>query len=353
MKEVADEIRSRILRAAQDGKPLAIHGGNSKAFYGGAIVGDALDTRAYTGIIDYEPKELVLTVRAGTPLAEIEAAMAKENQMLPFEPPHFSDTATIGGTVATGLSGPRRPYAGAVRDFVLGTRILSGKGEDLRFGGRVIKNVAGYDVSRLMTGAMGTLGVLLDCSFKVLPKPTAELTLRQTMDETTAIQRFNEWAGRPLPLSATAWHEGVAMVRFSGAAAGVNAAREKLGGDIVAEHEANAYWRDLRDHRAKFFAGDMPLWRLSVPATCQPLQMKLPQWIEWGGALRWVYGLTDAKALRAVMDTVGGHATRFRHGDKSVGVFHPLQPVLARIHRNLKNEFDPANILNRGRMDNF
>ncbi len=353
MKVNVEEIKARVSSAATSKSPLVIHAGNSKVFYGGAIVGDALDMRAYTGIIDYEPKELVLTVRAGTPLEEIEALMAQENQMLPFEPPHFSGAATIGGTVATGLSGPRRPYTGAVRDFVLGTRIINGNGEDLRFGGRVIKNVAGYDVSRLMTGAMGTLGVLLDLSFKVLPKPTAELTLRQTMDEATAIQRFNEWAGKPLPLSATAWHEGVAMIRLSGAAAGVNAAREKLGGDIVAENEASAYWRDLRDHRAEFFAGDMPLWRLSVPSTCRPLQMRLPQWIEWGGALRWVCGLTDAKALRAAMDTVGGHATLFRHGKKSLGVFHPLQPVLAKVHRNLKQAFDPANILNRGRMDNF
>ncbi len=353
MKEIVDEIKAQVARAAADKTPLAICGGGSKSFYGGAIVGDALDMRAYAGIIDYEPKELVLTVRAGTRLVEIEALMVKENQILPFEPPHFAGAATIGGTVATGLSGPRRPYTGAVRDFVLGTRIINGNGEDLRFGGRVIKNVAGYDVSRLMTGAMGTLGVLLDLSFKVLPRPTAEITLCHAMDEATAIQRFNEWAGKPLPLSATAWHEGVAMVRLSGAAAGVNAAREKLGGDLVAEDDARAYWSDLRDQRTEFFASDMPLWRLSVPPTCPPLQMKLPQWIEWGGALRWVCGLTNAKALRAAMDTVGGHATLFRHGEKSLGVFHPLPPVLAKFHRNLKQAFDPANILNCGRMDNF
>lgn len=226
MNDFVQPLIERIKSAQSDRAPLAIHGGNSKAFYGGAIRGDALDVRPYTGIIDYEPKELVLTVRAGTPLAEIEAAMTKQNQMLPFEPPYFSEGATIGGTVATGLSGPRRPYTGAVRDFVLGTRVINGKGEDLRFGGRVIKNVAGYDVSRLMTGAMGTLGVLLDLSFKVLPKPTEEMTLRFQMDEATSIQRFNEWAGRPLPISATSWCDGVAMLRLSGAAAGVRAARK-------------------------------------------------------------------------------------------------------------------------------
>ncbi len=351
------QITIERIRSAQSGKrPLAIHGGNSKAFHGGKIAGEALDMRPYAGIIDYEPKELVLTVRAGTTLVEIETAMAKQNQMLPFEPPYFAEGTTIGGTVATGLSGPRRPYTGAVRDFVLGTRIISGKGEDLRFGGRVIKNVAGYDVSRLMTGAMGTLGVLLDLSFKVLPKPTEEMTLRYQMDEATAIQRFNEWAGRPLPISATSWHDGVAMLRLSGAAAGVRAAREKLGGEVVAESPAREFWGNLRDHRAEFFGGTEPLWRLSVPSTRAPLQLDLPQWIEWGGALRWVRGadgVEGAKALRASVEAAGGHATLFRHGDKSVGVFHPLQPVLARVHRNLKAAFDPENILNPGRMDNF
>ena len=191
-------LQARIRCAQAAATPLVIHGGNTKSFYGAKTIGEAVDMRAYSGIIAYQPRELVLTVRAGTPLAQIEAAMASEMQMLPFEPPHFGAGATIGGTVAAGLSGPRRPYTGAVRDFVLGTRIVNGKGEDLHFGGRVIKNVAGYDVSRLMTGAMGTLGVLLDISFKVLPKPALEATLRYEMDQATAIQQFNEWAGKPL-----------------------------------------------------------------------------------------------------------------------------------------------------------
>jgi len=353
MEEFIESTIARVRSAQAGGTPLAIRGGGSKAFYGGVTTGEWLEMRPYSGIIDYEPKELVLTVRAGTTLAEVEAAMAAEGQMLPFEPPHFAPGATIGGTVATGLSGPRRPYTGAVRDFVLGTRIISGKAEDLQFGGRVIKNVAGYDVSRLMTGAMGTLGVLLDVSFKVLPQPTEQVTLRQTMDEATAIRRFNEWAGQPLPISATSWHDGVAMLRLSGAAAGVRAAREKLGGDLVAAAEADSFWRDLRDHRAAFFASAEPLWRLSVPSTSAPLQLDLPQWIEWGGALRWVRGLAEVVQLRQKVEAIGGHVTLFRHGDKSAGVFHPLQPVLARIHRNLKTSFDPANVLNAGRMDNF
>ncbi len=356
MNNFITDLSARISQHAAAKKPLAIHGGNTKGFYGGNIVGDAVDMRAYSGIIEYEPKELVLTVRAGTTLADIERVMDQENQMLPFEPPHFGDGATafatIGGTVATGLSGPRRPYTGATRDFVLGTRIINGKGEDLSFGGRVIKNVAGYDVSRLMTGAMGTLGVLLDCSFKVLPKPAREITLRYEMDEATAIQRVNEWGGRPLPLSATSWCDGVLMLRLSGSESGVNAAQEKLGGELIHNNVGRDFWAGLRDHRAGFFATDEPLWRLSVPSTTPPLQLNMSQWTEWGGALRWVRGAADVNALRAKVDAVGGHVTLFRNGDKSAGVFHPLQPVLAKIHRHLKTAFDPENILNRGRMDN-
>ena len=280
----ATSARIRDARAAKT--PLAIHGGKSKSFYGGAIVGEPLDVSPYSGIIEYEPKELVLTVRAGTTLAEIERVMDAASQMLPFEPPHYAEGSTIGGTVASGLSGPRRPYTGAVRDFVLGARILDGKGDDLRFGGRVIKNVAGYDVSRLMTGAMGTLGVLLDLSFKVLPKPVEEVTLRFEFDEAMAIRQFNEWAGKPLPISATSWHDGVAMLRLSGAAAGVKAARLKLGGELVANDVAKLFWQSVRDQRDVFFQTAEPLWRVSVPPTTGPLGLQMPQWIEgWGVAL--------------------------------------------------------------------
>ena len=350
---MVSSLSARIKAALASKTPLAIHGGNTKAFYGGAIVGEPLDMRPYAGIIEYEPKELVLTVRAGTTLAEIEAIMDGASQMLPFEPPHYAAGSTIGGTVAAGLSGPRRPYTGAVRDFVLGARIIDGKGDDLRFGGRVIKNVAGYDVSRLMTAALGTLGVLLDLSFKVLPKPRQDVTLCYELDEVTAIRQFNEWAGKPLPISATSWHEGVAMLRLSGAAAGVKAARQKLGGEVVADDLAGIFWRTLRDQHATFFQSPEPLWRVSVPPTSPPLQFAMPQWIEWGGGLRWHRGVADASVLRTKVGAAGGHVTLFRNGDKSAGVFHPLQPALEKIHRNLKAAFDPENILNRGRMDNF
>ncbi len=353
----ASFISERVKLALASKTPLAIHGGNTKAFYGGAIVGEPLDIRSYTGIIEYEPKELVLTVRAGTTLAEIESVMDGASQMLPFEPPHFSGGSntgcTIGGTVAAGLSGPRRPYTGAVRDFVLGARIIDGKGDDLRFGGRVIKNVAGYDVSRLMTGAMGTLGVLLDLSFKVLPKPVENLTLRYKLDEATAIRQFNEWAGKPLPISATSWHGGVAMLRLSGATAGVKAARLKLGGEVVNDDVALKFWRALRDQQDVFFQSTEPLWRVSVPPTTPPLSLGMPHWIEWGGGLRWHRGAADVSMLRTRVAAAGGHVTLFRNGEKSVGVFNPLPPALLKIHRDLKAAFDLENILNRGRMDNF
>ncbi len=353
MDNFIQSLSERVKAAAANQTPLAIHGGNSKSFYGAAIVGESLDMRGYTGIIDYQPRELVLTVRAGTTLVEIEAAMLEANQMLPFEPPYFTPDATIGGTVAAGLSGPRRAYAGAVRDFVLGARVINGRGEDLHFGGRVIKNVAGYDVSRLLTGAMGTLGILTDLSFKVLPLPSAELTLQFAFDEATAIQRFNEWAGKPLPISATAWHAGVATLRLSGAIAGVAAAKTKLGGEEIATAQAKQFWQALRDQQHDFFASHKPMWRLSLPSTSQPIFSKTPQLIEWGGALRWLSTDIDAEQIRATVSSIGGHATLFRATSKVAKVFHPLPTKLAEIHRHLKNAFDPVNILNRGRLDNF
>jgi glycolate oxidase FAD binding subunit len=345
-----EALCERVRHAAGAGTPLRIRGGGSKDFYGGDSTGEALDTRGLSGIVAYEPRELVLTVQAGTPLAEVEVVLAAERQMLAFEPPYFGPSATIGGAVATGLSGPRRPYAGAVRDFVLGTNIVNGRGEALAFGGRVIKNVAGYDVSRLMTGAMGTLGILTEVSFKVLPLPVAETTMRLEMAEAQAIEAMNRWAGQPLPLSATSWHAGVLHVRLSGAASAVSSARAKLGGEEMSD--GGNFWKGLREQTAPFFAAS-PLWRVSVPQTAAPLAAPQAQWIEWGGGVRWLTGALDAKALREEVAALGGHVTLFRGGDKSVGVFHPLAPAIAKIHRRLKDAFDPAGILNPGRMPGF
>ncbi len=342
-----DRLIDRIRKAHAEGSPLIIQGGGSKTFYGNADEGEILSARALSGVVDYQPKELVLTAQAGTPLAEIEALLNEQNQMLAFEPPHFGGPATLGGSIAAGLSGPRRPYAGAARDFVLGVRMIDGTGQALRFGGQVIKNVAGYDVSRLMAGALGTLGLITEVSLKVLPKPAAETTLQFELDEAAAIENMNQWAGQPLPLSATSWHAGLLTVRLSGAASAVHAAQARLGGEAL--NDAAAFWQRLRDHATPFF-DKRPLWRLAVKPTTPPMNQGDAQWIEWGGAVRWLASDLPAATLREAAKTAGGHATLFRGKAPVDGVFAPLAPALATLHRNLKQRFDPKGILNRGRL---
>jgi len=341
---------ARIQAAHANGTPLRICGGGSKDFYGGALQGELLEVSGYRGIVDYEPSELVLTARAGTPLSEIESTLKAHGQMLAFEPPHFGNTATFGGCIAAGLSGPRRATAGSARDFVLGVRLLDGKGDDLRFGGQVMKNVAGFDVSRLLTGSLGTLGVLLEISVKVLPIPVAETTLRFEHTAADAIALLNKWGGKPLPLSASAWQDGLLSVRLSGARAAVDAAVSQLGGERVDDPAAAGFWQDIREQRDAFFATAAPLWRLSLKSSTPPLDLAGSQLIEWGGSLRWIATDADAAAVREAARLGGGHATLFRGGDKACGVFHPLPAALLALHRNLKRSFDPAGIFNRGRL---
>jgi glycolate oxidase FAD binding subunit len=351
MEPALQQFRSHIAEAAVGKTPLRIRGGGSKDWYGQNLQGSLLDTRAYSGIVAYDPTELVITARCGTPLAEIEEKLAQHNQMLAFEPPQLGPDSTIGGVVASGLSGPRRQAVGALRDFLLGAVLMDGKGEVLRFGGQVMKNVAGYDVSRLLAGSLGVLGLILEVSLKVLPRPFFETTLRFTMRKTEAIEQLNRWGGQPLPISASAWHGGVLIVRLSGSEPAVNAAARKMGGE--AQSHADAFWRDLRNQTNEFFTAASetdPLWRLSLPSHMPPLALKGEQLIEWGGAQRWLRTDVDAATIRSVAQQVGGHATLFRGGRKSDGVFHPLAPAVAAIHRNLKNTFDPAGIFNRGRM---
>ena len=347
MPDIIDQLAGTIRDAAARRAPLRVRGGGTKDFYGRPAPGEILDMRVYSGIVDYEPTELVITGRAGTPLEEIEAAMESQGQMLAFEPPRFGSGATLGGAIATGLSGPRRAYAGAARDFVLGVRMLDGKGTDLSFGGRVMKNVAGYDVSRLMTGALGTLGVLTEISLKVLPRPSAELTLRQERSAAEAIELMNAWAGKPYPITATCHAGSELYVRLAGAEPAVRAAREKLGGEEVAD--GTAYWNALRDHRLPFFEA-RPLWRVSVKSTTPPLALDGLQMIEWAGSLRWLRGPIQPAAVRAAAAAAGGHATFFRGEAVAGDVFHPLAPSLQKLHRRLKDTFDPQGILNRGRM---
>jgi glycolate oxidase FAD binding subunit len=347
---------ARIRRAAEAGAPLRIEGGGSKNFYGGPLCGELLSSIAYTGVMAYEPTELVITARAGTPLAEIEVVLAEKRQMLAFEPPRFAPDSTIGGVVAAGLSGPRRLQAGAVRDFVLGTRIVDGQGRILTFGGQVMKNVAGYDVSRVMAGSLGTLGLIAEVSLKVLPMPVAEVTLRFSCDEAEGIALVNRWGGQPLPVSATTWHAGVLWTRLSGAEAAVAAARAILGGEAVDDKAGRAFWQALRDQEHTFFTAAVggPLWRLSVPSITKPLDLPGETLVEWGGALRWLASDAPADQVRAIALAVGGHATLYRASDdakvRAGGVFQPLSPALAMLNRNLKQEFDPKGIFGPGRL---
>ncbi len=348
-RDLSTTLAETVREAAEKRTPLHLLGAGTKAFYGPPAEGRPLAVAAHRGIVSYEPTELVMTARAGTPLAEIEQALAERRQMLGFEPPHFGAGATLGGTIACGFSGPRRPYAGSARDFVLGVRIIDGKGECLRFGGQVMKNVAGYDVARLMTGSLGTLGVLLEVSLKVLPRPAAELTLALPMDAGEAIRRMNELARRPLPLSAACHIGDTLYIRLSGSETAVKAARLRLGGEIVEKGEA--FWLRVREHTHGFFALDtpIPLWRLSVPPATPPLDLP-GKWIhDWGGAQRWLRSEEPGETIRRAARAAGGYATLFRGGRTTDIVFQPLPPALAALHRRLKEAFDPAGILNPGR----
>lgn len=344
VQQFADTIRA----AADAKRPLQIRGGGSKGFYGNSSSGDDLNVTTYRGIVSYEPTELVITARAGTPLADIESAMRDKGQMLGFEPPHFDGGATLGGCVAAGLSGPRRPYAGSVRDFVLGLRMLDGRGTDLHFGGQVMKNVAGYDVSRLIAGSMGTLGVILEVSLKALPLPPAELTLCREQSRTDAIAIMNAWAGQPLPVTGTCHVQKLLYVRLAGATSAVKAAAKKIGGEEVTN--AAEFWRNVRDHRDLFFSGVRPTWRISLQSTAPELELSGPQLVEWGGALRWIKTDDDAATVRKAASRADGHATLFRRGNPDVSTFHPLPETMMQLHRRIKQAMDPAGIFNPGRM---
>jgi glycolate oxidase FAD binding subunit len=352
MEHVLQEFRDRISAASSE-RPLRIAGGGSKDWYGGELRGELLDTRAWRGIVAYDPTELVITVRSGTPLAEVEAVLAEKNQMLAFEPPHFGAGATVGGMVASGLSGPRRAAVGALRDFVLGAVLMNYRGEELHFGGQVMKNVAGYDVSRVLAGSLGTLGLMLEVSLKVLPRPFEETTLRFDMDQPNALRALNQWGGQPLPVSASAWLDGVLAVRLSGAAAALKGARTRLGGEEVSD--AGGFWHSLREQTHPFFnaAPQAALWRLSLPSVAAPQNLGGNQLIEWGGAQRWLHSDAPVEAMRAAAAAAGGHATLFRAGAAPLArnaVFHPLAPAVAGIQRRLKQAFDPAGIFNPGRL---
>jgi len=349
----------RVRAARVDRTRLAIRGGGSKDFYGEAAQGETLDVTGLRGVSSYEPTELVVTARCGTPLAELEAMLAERGQCLPFEPPHFGRAATVGGMVAAGLAGPPRAAVGGVRDYVLGATLLSGRAEVLSFGGQVIKNVAGYDVSRILAGSMGALGVVCEVSLKVLPRARATATLRFETGQAAAIERMSVWAGQPLPVNASAWWNDTLVVRLQGAMAAVDAAVARLGGERIGADPASAFWVGLREQTDEFFAGalresqDNPasrLWRLSLPQTTPPLALPGESLLEWGGAQRWLVSAAPVATVRDAAARAGGHATVFR-GDKADGVFTSPAPALALIQRRLVQAFDPDGVYAGGRLN--
>lgn len=360
--DIEQTLQQQVCEAHQQQQPLCIIGGDSKSFYGREASGEEIHTSAHCGVIDYDPAELVITVRAGTRLIEVQNLLASKNQMLGFEPPHFSATATIGGAVACGLAGPRRPYVGTVRDFVLGVKMLNGRGEILNFGGRVMKNVAGFDLSRLMVGTMGTLGLLLEVSLKILPQPKQEKTIRLSQaKQNDAVALFNQLAARPIPLSAAAWSNGETRIRLSGNEAVVEDVAKTIAKSIGGEVDSSAkdFWQQLREHELPFFHSANRLLRVSVPPgiNLQGAQLGIypnnaPPIIDWGGAQRWILcdADNDTDTLQKAVATQGGHVTVFRYGDRKHNIFQPLTETQRVLHTRLKRAFDPAGILNPERL---
>lgn len=358
------ELQDRIRAAVNDKTMLNIVGGNTKHFYGntGSHKKDNIETNIHQGIISYEPSELVITARSGTPLKEIEALLAENNQMLPFEPPHFGEGATLGGAIATGLSGSRRAFTGSARDFVLGTKIISGKGDIMSFGGQVMKNVAGYDVSRLMVGALGTLGLLLEISIKVLPRPNVEVTQVIPMSQTDALKTMHQLNQTPLPFSGLAYENENLYIRLSGVASAVAAAQKKVGGERL-DSNFN-FWQQLNEQTHSFFENDKPLWRLSVPYVAD-MSLNEKSFIDWAGALYWLYSEKPAEEIQHIATQQGGSATLFRTNQVKTSPvntnpantnlditdrFPPLQAKIKQLQINLKLRFDPYGILNYGRL---
>ncbi len=348
MPDISNMLVEQVESALQNQTPLNICGGGSKSFLGREPKGVELHTREHTGIVNYQPEELVLTARSGTRLNEIEATLAEHRQMLAFEPPHFSEDATIGGTLACNLSGPSRPWQGSVRDHVLGVRLINGRAEHLRFGGQVMKNVAGYDVSRLQAGAFGTLGVLTEVSLKVLPMPAATQTLVYEIPADAAIKQMNQHAGSSVPLTAACWFDGKMYLRLSGTVSAVNAATGKLGGERLSQPES--FWQQLREQQLSFFNNDTPLWRFSVNSTASHTFPEALWIIDWSGTQRWLQGDYEMDALVELALKQGGHVSRFRSNDCASDVFQQPSSAAKKLQQNLKQAFDPQGMFNPGRL---
>lgn len=344
-RDDTERLLAEVAQALARRTPLAIHGGASKAFLGRPVQGVPLDTRSHCGIVSYDPTELVITARAGTPLAQLNTALDAAGQMLPCEPPGFGDAATVGGMVAAGLAGPRRPWAGSVRDFVLGCRVIGGDAKHLRFGGEVMKNVAGYDVSRLMAGSFGCLGLITEVSLKVLPKPRASACVALELDAADALRELSAWRRAVLPVSGACHVDGRLHVRLEGGAGSVESALRRIGGEPLAP----GFWDDLREQRLAFFADPRPLWRLSLPNAAPLGELPGDALLDWGGAQRWLKSDAPAATLRALAQAAGGHASCFTPR-ADIEPFAPLPPALLRFHQQLKRQLDPRGLFNPGRM---
>jgi glycolate oxidase FAD binding subunit len=347
--DLSQHIIAAITEARSAQRPLYINAGGSKRhLVGRDCSARILDVSGHTGIVQYQPGELVITARAGTPLTQLTDVLHEQGQMLSFDPPLFDGKATLGGTLACNLSGPARPWSGSVRDMVLGVKLINGKGELLNFGGQVMKNVAGYDVSRLQAGALGTLGVLSEISIKVLPRHEHCLSLSYEMTAQEAVDTMNQRAGQPKPLYGAFWMDGSLHLRLAGAADAVRHTAKQWGGQSLAADEP--IWDKLREMALPFFAGDAPLWRFSIKPTA-PVNPALGNTlIDWCGAQRWVRGDHDSALLQEIAAAGGGHVSLFRGGDRSGEVRSPLSTVEQRLQQRLKHSFDPDGILNPGRL---
>lgn len=344
--DIEAELATQVAAVAAGGGAVEILGGGSKRFYGEPVEGLAVEVATHSGVIDYDPAELVITLRAGCRLADVEALLAQNRQMFGFEPPHFAPQATIGGMVASGLAGPRRGFAGSIRDFVLGAKMLDGRGEVLQFGGRVIKNVAGFDLSRLLAGSLGTLGIILEVSIRVVPMFASEATLAFEHTSVDAhIRWINELGSQPYPISASAWHAGRSCVRLSASEQGVEQASADLDGERV-EFD----WSALREQNHAFFDPEKPLTCVSLPPATADVVAGRAQLIEWGGARRWLSGEVDIEALRQQASGLGGGVCAFRDHGAEVAVFQPLAPAMLKLQRSIKSSFDPAGIFNPGKI---
>jgi glycolate oxidase FAD binding subunit len=347
--DLTHTLQQQVQQAYASNTPLQIVGGGTKQFYGRLPCGESLNVAGHRGIIDYHPSELVLTARTGTPLVEINSLLAEQGQMLSFEPPLQGTNATLGGIVACGFSGVSRPFYGSVRDALLGCVVLEGQGRLIQAGGQVIKNVAGFDVPRLMVGAAGTLGVLLQVSLKVMPQPEAQLTCCLPMSEADALQQMLNLSRQSLPLSGLVYDGHSLYIRFAGIESAIRSAQAKWGGDILTETEAEAFWRDWNHQQHEFFR-DRELWRLSVPPATPILDIEGTCMYDWGGALRWYQTNESPSRLFAVAKQVNGHATFFRAQQRNQVLFQPLSDGLLHLNRKIKALFDPAGILNRNRL---